>query len=117
MNRLESAACDLSPTAIAEATRAGSPVRFFVHDVLHDRLPDGFDVVSLGSLGGTANNSDQFFVNLSMGEVGLNYNYGELLAPPAPPVLPPPPPPPPGRSSATSPAAGPSARWGPRWWW
>lgn len=43
---LDIAACDLSPTAIAEATREPSAVRFFVHDALHDRLPTGFDVVT-----------------------------------------------------------------------
>ncbi len=43
---LEVAACDLSPTAIEEAGREPSGVRFFVHDVLHDRLPTGFDVVT-----------------------------------------------------------------------
>jgi SAM-dependent methyltransferase len=43
---LEVSACDLSPTAIAEATREPSEVRFFVHDALHDRLPTGFDVVA-----------------------------------------------------------------------
>jgi 2-polyprenyl-3-methyl-5-hydroxy-6-metoxy-1,4-benzoquinol methylase len=43
---LEIAACDLSPTAITEATREPSEARFFVHDVLHDRLPTGFDVVT-----------------------------------------------------------------------
>jgi SAM-dependent methyltransferase len=43
---LEMAACDLSPTAIAEAVREPSEVRFFVHDALHDRLPTGFDVVT-----------------------------------------------------------------------
>jgi SAM-dependent methyltransferase len=43
---LDIAACDLSPTAIAEATREPSAVQFFVHDALHDRLPTGFDVVT-----------------------------------------------------------------------
>ena len=43
---LDIAACDVSPTAIAEAAREPSPVRFFVHDALHDRLPTGFDVVT-----------------------------------------------------------------------
>ncbi|MBM3983388.1 MAG: methyltransferase domain-containing protein [Planctomycetes bacterium] len=43
---LEVAACDLSPTAIAEANRAPGPIRFFVHDALHAALPTGFDVVT-----------------------------------------------------------------------
>jgi SAM-dependent methyltransferase len=43
---LEIAACDISPTAIAEATREPSSVQFFVHDVLHNPLPTGFDVVT-----------------------------------------------------------------------
>jgi SAM-dependent methyltransferase len=47
---LEIAACDLSPTAIAEAARlpphSSGGVRFFVHDAVHDRLPTGFDVVT-----------------------------------------------------------------------
>lgn len=43
---LDIAACDLSPTAIAEAAREPGPVRFFVHDALHDRLPTGFDAVT-----------------------------------------------------------------------
>ena len=43
---LEVSACDISPTAIAEATCEPSPVRFFTHDVLRDRLPTGFDVVT-----------------------------------------------------------------------
>ncbi|MCS6866235.1 MAG: methyltransferase domain-containing protein [Gemmataceae bacterium] len=42
---LEVAACDLSPTAIAEATREPSPIRFFVHDAVRQPLPGGFDVV------------------------------------------------------------------------
>jgi 2-polyprenyl-3-methyl-5-hydroxy-6-metoxy-1,4-benzoquinol methylase len=42
---LEMAACDLSPTAIAEATREPSPIRFFVQDALREPLPGGFDVV------------------------------------------------------------------------
>jgi SAM-dependent methyltransferase len=47
---LEIAACDLSPLAIAEAeSRCGTVpdgMRFFVHDVLRDPLPTGFDVVT-----------------------------------------------------------------------
>jgi SAM-dependent methyltransferase len=43
---LDISACDVSPTAIAEATREPSEVRFFTHDVLRDRLPTGFDVVT-----------------------------------------------------------------------
>ncbi|QJW99824.1 methyltransferase domain-containing protein [Frigoriglobus tundricola] len=43
---LEVAACDVSPTAIQEAVREPSGVRFFVHDALHDRLPTGFDIVT-----------------------------------------------------------------------
>jgi 2-polyprenyl-3-methyl-5-hydroxy-6-metoxy-1,4-benzoquinol methylase len=44
--KLEIAACDLSPTAIAEASHEPGPVRFFVHDVVHTPLPTGFDVVT-----------------------------------------------------------------------
>ncbi len=43
---LDVAACDLSPTAIAEANREPGPVRFFGHDALHAALPTGFDVVT-----------------------------------------------------------------------
>lgn len=43
---LEVAACDLSPTAIAEAGHTPGPVRFFVHDALRAALPTGFDVVT-----------------------------------------------------------------------
>ena len=43
---LDVSACDVSPTAIEEATRRSSAVRFFVHDALHERLPGGFDVVT-----------------------------------------------------------------------
>lgn len=43
---LEISACDLSPVAIAEATREPSTARFFVHDVLHTPLPTGFDIVT-----------------------------------------------------------------------
>jgi 2-polyprenyl-3-methyl-5-hydroxy-6-metoxy-1,4-benzoquinol methylase len=43
---LDVSACDISPTALAEATREPSPVRFFTHDALRDRLPGGFDVVT-----------------------------------------------------------------------
>ena len=43
---LEVSGCDLSATAIEEASRQQSGVRFFVHDALHDRLPTGFDVVT-----------------------------------------------------------------------
>lgn len=43
---LEMAACDLSPTAVAEATREPSPIRFFVQDALREPLPGGFDVVT-----------------------------------------------------------------------
>lgn len=48
---LEIAGCDISPVAIAEASRltAGTPqatsCRFFVQDVLRDPLPTGFDAV------------------------------------------------------------------------
>ena len=43
---LEIAACDLSPTAIAEATRLATAVQFFTHDALHQPLPTGFDVAT-----------------------------------------------------------------------
>lgn len=43
---VEFAGCDISPTAIGEAARATPGVRFFVHDVIRDPLPDGFDVVT-----------------------------------------------------------------------
>ncbi len=43
---LEVSGCDLSLTAIEEASRESSRVRFFVHDALHDPLPTGFDVVT-----------------------------------------------------------------------
>src|SRR5436190_1132797 len=39
------AGCDISPTAVRAATEAaGGAVRFFVHDVIRDPLPSGFDV-------------------------------------------------------------------------
>jgi 2-polyprenyl-3-methyl-5-hydroxy-6-metoxy-1,4-benzoquinol methylase len=43
---LDVSACDVSPTAIEEATRRPSAVRFFVHDAVHERLPAGYDVVT-----------------------------------------------------------------------
>ncbi len=43
---LEIAGCDISPTAIEEATRRMGDIRFFAHDALRDRLPTGFDVVT-----------------------------------------------------------------------
>jgi SAM-dependent methyltransferase len=44
---VEFAGCDISPTAIDEATRHADPrVRFFPHDAIRDPLPDGFDVVT-----------------------------------------------------------------------
>jgi SAM-dependent methyltransferase len=43
---LDVSGCDLSPTAIAEAAREPSDVRFFTHDALRERLPRGFDVVT-----------------------------------------------------------------------
>jgi SAM-dependent methyltransferase len=43
---LDISGCDLSPTAIAEAAREPSDVRFFTHDALRERLPRGFDVVT-----------------------------------------------------------------------
>jgi len=43
---LEVAACDLSHTAIAEASREPSAVRFFIHDAVHQPLPTGFDVAT-----------------------------------------------------------------------
>ncbi len=48
---------------------------------------------TVGSLGGSVN-GDQFQVQVSAGNQGTNYNFGEVL-PPSPPVVPPPPPPPP----------------------
>jgi 2-polyprenyl-3-methyl-5-hydroxy-6-metoxy-1,4-benzoquinol methylase len=47
--RMEFAGCDISPVAVAEATRrvAGEPnLRYFVHDVLSRPLPDGYDAVT-----------------------------------------------------------------------
>jgi 2-polyprenyl-3-methyl-5-hydroxy-6-metoxy-1,4-benzoquinol methylase len=42
--------CDISPVAVEcaqdAARRAGVAARFFVHDVLKDPLPDGYDVVT-----------------------------------------------------------------------
>ncbi|MDB5307002.1 MAG: hypothetical protein JWO38_1204 [Gemmataceae bacterium] len=42
--------CDISPTAVAIASRgaaaAGAPGRFFVHDVIRAPLPTGYDVVT-----------------------------------------------------------------------
>ncbi len=43
---LDVSGCDISPTAITEAAREPTEVRFFIHDALHDRLPSGFDVVT-----------------------------------------------------------------------
>jgi 2-polyprenyl-3-methyl-5-hydroxy-6-metoxy-1,4-benzoquinol methylase len=43
---LEIAGCDLSPVAIQEASREASGADFFVHDALHERLPEGYDVVT-----------------------------------------------------------------------
>jgi 2-polyprenyl-3-methyl-5-hydroxy-6-metoxy-1,4-benzoquinol methylase len=43
---LDIVACDVSPIAIEAAAREPSPVKFFVHDALRDRLPTGFDVVT-----------------------------------------------------------------------
>jgi 2-polyprenyl-3-methyl-5-hydroxy-6-metoxy-1,4-benzoquinol methylase len=43
---LEISACDVSETAIAEAAREPSGVRFFVHNALHTPLPTGFDAVT-----------------------------------------------------------------------
>jgi SAM-dependent methyltransferase len=43
---LDIAACDISPTAVAEAARESGSVRCFVHDVLRDPLPIGFDVLT-----------------------------------------------------------------------
>jgi SAM-dependent methyltransferase len=42
----EFAACDISPTAIAAAKDTSSAVRFFIHDVLSEPLPTGFDAVT-----------------------------------------------------------------------
>ena len=46
--RLDVSGCDVSPTAVRAATEhaAGTGVRYFVHDVLRDPLPGGFDVVT-----------------------------------------------------------------------
>jgi SAM-dependent methyltransferase len=43
---LEASACDISPTAIAEASREPGGVRFFVHDAVRDPLPGGFDAAT-----------------------------------------------------------------------
>ena len=47
--RLEIEGCDISPKAVdharSQAEAAGSSVRFFLHDALRDKLPDGYDVV------------------------------------------------------------------------
>ena len=43
---LEIAGCDISPTAIDAAKRHAPDLHFFVHDVLRDPLPTGFDVVT-----------------------------------------------------------------------
>jgi SAM-dependent methyltransferase len=43
---LEVFACDISPTAIAEASREPGGVRFFVHDAVRDPLPTDFDAVT-----------------------------------------------------------------------
>jgi SAM-dependent methyltransferase len=44
---VEIAGCDVSPTAVEEATRHGhSHVRFFTHNAIRDPLPEGFDVVT-----------------------------------------------------------------------
>lgn len=46
---LEVAGCDISPVAVAEAARraTGAPnLRFFVHDVLSQPLPEGYDAVT-----------------------------------------------------------------------
>jgi protocatechuate 3,4-dioxygenase beta subunit len=52
---------------------------------------------NIGTLGGTEDPStDAFFVALSQGDTGLNYNYGEVLPPPPPtPTIDPNPPGPP----------------------
>ena len=42
----EFAGCDISPTAIATAQQSFPNVRFFVHDVIRDPLPTGFDAVT-----------------------------------------------------------------------
>jgi 2-polyprenyl-3-methyl-5-hydroxy-6-metoxy-1,4-benzoquinol methylase len=44
--RMEIAGCDISPTAIATASENCRGTRFFVHDAIHEPLPDGFDVVT-----------------------------------------------------------------------
>jgi SAM-dependent methyltransferase len=43
---LEASACDISPTAIAEASCGPGGVRFFAHDAVRDPLPTGFDAVT-----------------------------------------------------------------------
>jgi hypothetical protein len=44
--RLDIAACDVSPIAIAEAAKAGGAVRFFVHDALQQTLPEEYDILT-----------------------------------------------------------------------
>lgn len=46
--RLEVAGCDISPTAIQDASEqaVGRGIRFFTHDAIRDPLPSGFDVVT-----------------------------------------------------------------------
>jgi SAM-dependent methyltransferase len=43
---LDIAGCDISPVAIAAAANTCPGARFFVHDVLKDPLPGGFDIVT-----------------------------------------------------------------------
>ena len=46
--KMDIAGCDISPVAVAEASRkanGSSSLRFFVHDVLRGPLPPGFDAV------------------------------------------------------------------------
>jgi len=40
------AGCDISPTAVEAATAVAPGLSFFVHDVLRDPLPAGYDVVT-----------------------------------------------------------------------
>ena len=46
LTNLSFAGCDISPTAIDAASRAAPGLSFFVHDVLRDPLPAGYDVVT-----------------------------------------------------------------------
>lgn len=43
---LEIEACDISATAVEEAARESSAIRFFAHDAVRNPLPSGFDIVT-----------------------------------------------------------------------